>query len=477
MNDRTHDVIVVGAGPVGMMLASELRLAGLDVVVLEKLDKPTGLSKALGITGRGEDFLAMRGLLDRFRRRAPPAPPGVHHFALIPLDVGKTTLDVKGIFVPQAITEDILEERARELGATIRRGVTVASIAQDEEAVSVDVVEAGTTEPLRARYLVGCDGARSFVRHAAGIGFPGLEATSLLRLGDVKLVEGSEVRPPFIPLGDGWLRVVVKEPMPPAFDPAIPMTLDELKASMTRVFRVEPPLREARWLSRFTDASRLADTYRRGRIFLAGDAAHIHLPAGGPGLLTGFGDALNLGWKLAAVVRGSAPAAILDSYDRERRAVGARVLQHTRAQGLLTSPDESPAAMRAVMKELMTIPAVVEHLLGMLWQLDTAYGGDAGDSRSLVGRFAPGGMVTTATNDRKALLEYLHDGRWVAVQTASIFDARVERLGAVVVSASHIEGVDGLSGVLIRPDGHVAWAGVSGSDPALAQVFETWTND
>ena len=304
------DVVVVGAGPVGLMLASELRLAGVEVLVLEKLERPTGLSKALGITGRGEDFLAMRGLLERFRRRAPPAPPGIHHFALIPLDVGKTALAEKGVFIPQAITEEILEERALELGTTIRRGVTVAGVAQDDEGVTIEVIEAGKTERLRAHYVVGCDGARSVVRHAAGIGFSGMEPTSLLRLGDVNLDEGATAGPPFIPLGDGWLRVVVKEPMPLAFDPSVPMTLDELKKSIARVYGLAAPLREARWLSRFTDASRLADRYRQGRVFLAGDAAHIHLPAGGPGLLTGFGDALNLGWKLAAVLRRSAPERI-----------------------------------------------------------------------------------------------------------------------------------------------------------------------
>ena len=468
------DVIVIGAGPVGLLLASELRLAGVDVTVLERLERPTGLSKALGITGRGDDFLRMRGLLDRFRRRAPPAPPGIHHFALIPLDLRKSALTEKGVFVPQAITEDILEERARELGAAIRRGVAVTALTQDHDGVTVEASVAGQVERMRARYVVGCDGGRSFARHAAGIGFPGMEPTSVLRLGDVKLEAGSSPRPPFIPLGDGWLRVVAKEPMPPAFDPSAPMTLDELQQSVGRVYGPTPLMREARWLSRFTDASRLADSYRQDRIFLAGDAAHIHLPAGGPGLLTGFGDALNLGWKLAAVIRGSGPDRILDSYDRERRAVGLRVLHHTRAQGSLTSPDENNVAMRKIMTELVNIPEVVTHLLAMLWQLDTRYPTELDSSHPLAGLFAPTGIVVTAAGQRP-LLDYLREGRWVAVETARIFDARVERLGAVVVRASTVDGMGDARGLLIRPDGHVAWAGDDPEDPALIATIGAWT--
>ena len=458
-----NDVIIVGAGPVGMLLASELRLAGVDVLILERLDAPTGLSKALGVTGRGEDYLAMRGLLDRFRRRAPPAPAAnLMHFGLIPLDIRKTPLPAKGVFVPQAITEEILEERARELGATIRRGVTVNALAQDDDGVTLDTADSGAATRLRARFVVGCDGGRSTVRSSAGIDFPGLEPTSILRLGDVQ-VDTPSSYPFVIPLGDGWLRVVVKEPLPAGFDHAAPMTLDELQQSIKRVFRVDVPLRSARWLSRFTDASRLASSFRKGRVFLAGDAAHTHLPAGGPGLLTGFGDALNLGWKLAAVVRGRAPIGTLDSYDLERRAVAQRVLHHTRAQGRITSPDEGSMAMRAIMTELVTIPPVAEHLLRMLWQLDTSYPVAYQQSGAPAGEFA------------EEAVPFLGDGRWVAMQTRLVFDARVDRLGAQVFSVSKLESVNAAA-MLVRPDGHVAWAGDSAADPSLELTVRAWSD-
>jgi len=466
MNEAMNDVIIVGAGPVGMLLGSELRLAGVDVLIVERLGAPTGLSKALGVTGRGEDYLAMRGLLDRFRRRAPPAPAAnLMHFGLIPLDLRKTPLSAKGVFVPQAITEEILEERALELGVTIRRGVTMNGLTQDNDGVTLDATdttEGATTTRLRARFVVGCDGARSRVRSSAGIEFPGLEPTSILRLGDVQ-VDTPNSYPFLIPLGDGWLRVVVKEPIPEGFDHAAPMTLDELRQSIKRVLGPDVPLRSARWLSRFTDASRLASSFRKGRVFVAGDAAHTHLPAGGPGLLTGFGDALNLGWKLAAVIGGRAPERTLDSYDVERRAVAQRVLHHTRAQGRITSPDEGSVAMRAVMTELVTVPGVAEYLLRMLWQLDTNYPAVYEQPRSGVGEFA------------EAAVPFLREGRWVALQTRPVFDARVDRLGAEIISTPKLEGVNAAA-ILVRPDGHVAWAGESMADPGLDLTIRAWSD-
>lgn len=475
MKDAIRDVVIIGAGPVGLMLASELRLSGVDVLVLEKLAAPTGLSKALGVTGRGQDYLAMRGLLETFRRRAPPPPPSnVLHFALLPLDIRKTSLTLKGVFVPQAITELILEERAVELGVTIQRNVAVGALAQDEESVTLETVEQGEERNHRARYVVGCDGARSTIRHALGIDFVGTEPTSLMRLGDVKLEVGSVPLPMLIPLGDGWLRLITKEPLPNEFDPSVPMTIDELRASVARVFHVDVPIREARWLSRFTDASRQADSYRRGRVFIAGDAAHIHLPAGGPGLLTGFGDALNLGWKLGAVVRGVAPTKILDTYDAERRPVGARVLEHTRAQGRLTSPDEGSVALRAIMSELVQLPEVVEHLLRMLWQTDVRYPPVSAGGHPLAGAFVPEAIIETSEGS-KALLDLLHAGRWLAIETQATFDARVERLGAIRIAALSIRGAGDSRALLVRPDGYVAWASSGAPDGALEATIEAWT--
>jgi 2-polyprenyl-6-methoxyphenol hydroxylase-like FAD-dependent oxidoreductase len=469
------DVIVVGAGPVGLWLASELRLAGVAVEVLEKLPAATGLSKALGITGRGEDYLAMRGLLERFRKRAPPPPPAnLLHFALISLDLKRTSLAPKGIFVPQAITEEILGERAGELGVTVRRGVTVSALKEDAAGVSVEVSEGATSATHRARYVVGCDGSRSVVRAAAGIRFEGTEPTSVMRLGDVKLADGVAVPRMLIPLGDGWFRLITKEPLADDFDPAAPMTLAELRESAARVHRLDVPLREARWLSRFTDASRQADAYRRGRLLIAGDAAHIHLPAGGPGLLTGFGDALNLGWKLGAVVRGQAPEDILDTYDAERRPVGARVLEHTRAQGRLTSPDSGSVALRSLVTELTRLPAVVEHFARMLWQTDTRYVAEHDATHPLVGFFVPETARVVTKDGAKSILALLQAGRWLALETAPTFGARLERLGALHVTAAALEGMPPVSALLVRPDGHVAWAGER-ADAALDATIDAWT--
>jgi len=333
----------------------------------------------------------------------------------------------------------------------------------------------GRASRHRARYVVGCDGARSVVRRAVGIGFEGTQPTSVMRLGDVKLEDGAPTPSMLIPLGDGWFRLITKEPMPEGFDLSAAMTIEELRASVARVFRLDVPLREARWLSRFTDASRQADAYRKGRVFIAGDAAHIHLPAGGPGLLTGFGDALNLGWKLGAVVRGLAPSEILDTYDAERRPVGARVLEHTRAQGRLTSPDDGSVAMRAIMTELAQIPAVVEHLLQMLWQTNVCYGGASSSRHPLVGRFVPGAVIR-AGDQTTPILELLHAGRWLAIETrAGTFDARVDRLGAIRVTATAIESAGDVGALLVRPDGHVAWAGEASADAELAATISAWT--
>lgn len=478
----TADVIIVGAGPVGLLLGAELRLASVPVTIVERLDAPTGLSKALALVGRAQDYLDMRGLLERFRERSPAlpfSPASLLHFGMLPLDIAKTDLQPKGVFVPQSITEAILYERALSLGVQIRAGVEVTGLSQTSDEV---VLGTASGEELRARYVVACDGAHSIVRKLAGIGFPTTKPTALLRLGDVKLAPGSVAPPPpiLVPLGDGYLRMITKEPWQEGFDRSAPMTLDELRESGRRAYGRDIPLAEARWLSRFTDASGLADSYRAGRVFLTGDAAHIHLPSGGPGLLTGFGDALNLGFKLGAVVRGDADEALLDSYEAERRPVARGVLVHTRAQGVLTERSENGMAMREVMASLTSAPEVIKRLLSRLGQLDTRYASTGDAEHPLVGSFVPDGVFRTAKGTRR-LVELLRDGRGLWLGPKPVRDLR-DLLGEYVVrvrveiSGRGFREACGAEALLVRPDGHVAWA--SDAPPAvtpdLRGAFHRW---
>src|SRR5262249_26363027 len=249
--------------------------------------------------------------LERFQASQPAnatATAGLFHFGGIPIDVRRlASHPPKFLFVPQAVTERLLAARAHELGVDLRRGHDVVGVEDDADAVRLEGCTPGNTHAMHARFVIGSDGGRSVVREQAGIAFPGTRPTRLLRLGDVKIPDQESHatawrngRPPFPPLDGGYFRVITNEPYPADFDRHAPMTLDELRESVRRMIGQDVPMCDARWLSRFTDASRQADQYRRGRIFVAGDAAHVHLPAGGPGLSTGLGDAVNLGWKLAA---------------------------------------------------------------------------------------------------------------------------------------------------------------------------------
>lgn len=462
----TADVVIVGAGPVGLMLAAELRLASVSVTILERDAAPTGLSKALGLMGRAQDYLDMRGLLDIFRARAPAlpiSPSSLLHFARLPLDIAKTGMEPKGVFIPQSITEAILLDHALSLGVEIKRGIEVTGLVQTASQVTLDTL---TGESFRARYVVGCDGARSTVRSLAGITFPTTKPTALLRLGDVKLLPASEASPFLIPLGDGYLRMITNEPIADGFDRGAPMTLQELRDSGRRAYGVDLPLAEARWLSRFTNASGVADAYRQGRVFLAGDAAHIHLPAGGPGLLTGLGDALNLGFKLGSVVRGDVDAAVLDTYEQERRPVACGVLDHTRAQGAIMEKTETGRALREVFSSLIDAPEVISRLLARLWQTDTRYGDPSQAEHPLVGAFVPDVTVEAASGPCR-VITLLCDGRglWFGPDPPAAIrhslDKYRDRIGVERVSLppDHI----GAAAMLIRPDGHVAWAS---NDPA-----------
>jgi len=479
------DVVIAGAGPTGLMLACELRLAGIHPVVLERLAEPTGLSKALALVGRAVDTLDYRGLLGRFQERAAVAIPHAAHFALIPLDLTRAgDLGLRGVFIQQAATEEILNSRARDLGVQIQRGCELTALAQDADGVRIEFTGPDGAGTLHTRYLVGCDGGASAVRRQAGIDFPGLPPAILLRLGDVTLEPGVTpadlpgVRVPLVPLGAGFYRVITTEPYPADLDRSSPMTLEELRASIRRVNGRDLPISETRWVSRFTDSSRQAARYRAGRVLVAGDAAHIHLPAGGPGLNTGLQDAVNLGWKLAAEIQGWAPPGLLDSYHRERHAEGERVLLHTRAQGALVgaAADGRIAALREILAQLLQYQQPLRHLISLMYGLDTRYDTGAADPHPLAGRWAPD-LALTAPAGATSVAELLHSGRGVLLDLTQggafacagdgwrdRIDIRTARCPSPPAQA-----------LLIRPDGYLAWAATDAQDTGtLRDTLATW---
>jgi 2-polyprenyl-6-methoxyphenol hydroxylase-like FAD-dependent oxidoreductase len=481
-----EDVVVVGGGPTGLMLACELHLAGTGARVLERLAAPTGLSKALALSGRAVDLLDHRGLLQRFRERESPdaksfAP--LFHFGGLPIDVRRLGGEPpKFLFILQAATERLLAERASELDVEVLRGREVVALHEDAEFVELTVRMDRGDETLRTRFVVGCDGGRSAVRQLAGIGFPGLRPTKLLRLGDVRFGDVAQRplawqggRAPFPPLDDGYFRVITTEPYPTDFDRDAPMTIDELRASVLRTSGANVPITQARWLSRFTDASRQAEQYRKGRVLLAGDAAHIQLPAGGPGLSTGLSDAVNLGWKLAAHVQGWAPADLLDTYHTERHAAGARMLMHTRAQGALVGGSgEHTPALRELFSELMQDRRTLRRLVDLLQGTDIRYPMDVEtETHPLVGQFAPDLTLLTEKGAQR-LADLMHRARGVLLDLddgglsdhASSWSDRIEVVRAKIASPP-------ANGLLIRPDGYVAWAGTASDtlDRSLRKWF------
>ncbi|CAM3709915.1 rifampin monooxygenase [Nocardiopsis rhodophaea] len=452
-------MIVVGGGPTGMMLASELRLHGVHTLVLEKEAEPTTYVRALGLHVRSIEVMDQRGLLDRFLAHGQRYPVG-GFFAAIPKpapDLDTAHPYVLGI--PQPTTDRLLAERATELGAEIRRGGELVGLSQDDHGVSAELAD-GTR--LRSRYLVGCDGGRSTVRKLLGVGFPGEPARAETLLGEMEMTEDPETVAAIVadvrtthqrfgagPLGEGVYRVVVPA-AGVAADRSVPPTLEEFQQRLRAVAGTDFGVHSPRWLSRFGDATRQAERYRMGRVLLAGDAAHIHPPVGGQGLNLGIQDAFNLGWKLAAEVNGWAPEGLLDSYHTERHPVAADVLDNTRAQMELMSTEPGPRSVRRLVSELMDIEEVNRHLTEKITAIGVRY--DAGAGHDLLGQ-----RMRDISLKRGRVYELTRDGRGLLLdQTGRLsvagWDDRVDR----VVDGS--EELD-VPAVLLRPDGHVAWVG------------------
>ncbi|SDS91299.1 FAD-dependent monooxygenase [Actinoplanes derwentensis] len=438
------DVIITGCGPVGAMLAAELRLHDVRVLVLEQDTEPVSFARIVGLHIRSIELMAMRGLLDRLLAHGRRRPAGAYFAAIdkpAPQDLDSPYAYLLGI--PQPVVVRLLEEHAATAGASIRRGAAVAGFDQEADGVTVELADG---EQLRTRYLVGCDGAHSTVRRLLGVGFPGEPTRNETLMGEMAVTTPPsgplDRRVDIRPVGDGLYRVIV-----PAATTGEPPTLDDFRQQLRVLTGTDFGVHSPRWLSRFGDATRLADRYRIGRVLLAGDAAHIHPPIGGQGLNLGLQDAVNLGWKLAAQVHGRAPGTLLDTYQTERHPVAADVLDNTRAQRELLSDEPGAQAVRRLLIELMDFDEVNRRLLEKITGIGVRY--DFGPGPDLLGRRMP--EIKTRQGDLYGLL---HRGRGLLLDCTGHLNTggRADHLADPSLALD-------APAVLLRPDGHVAWLG------------------
>lgn len=482
MENFDTDVLVVGAGPSGLMLAGELRLAGISVVVVDRLTEPMQQSRALGFSARTLEEFGQRGLLSKFGG-LDTIPIG--HFGGIPLDyriIPGGNFGVRG--VPQSLTESIISDWATGLGADLRRGYELVGLDIGEDGVTGELATAEGTRSIRSRYVVGCDGARSIVRRLAGIGFPGYDATLEMKMADFTGVQ-LPVRPTglvndkgmvvVLPLGPVATRVVVFERHAGVRSKDEPPTFPEVADALERV--TGERIHDARplWTSYFTDASRQADRYRAGRVFLAGDAAHIHMPIGAQGISAGVGDVVNLGWKLAAAIKGYAPEGLLDTYHDERHPVGAGIVANTLVQRSLYLGGPEMQPMRDVFGSLMRLDQVQRQLVGAVTGLDIVYGD--GQGHPLLGRRLS--EQDLLVGDRKTTtFDLLQQGRPLVLD---MFD-NSELRGAAAAWSDRVDTVTAVrpdpnapvASLLVRPDGYIAWVSLDGSADGLTDALTRW---
>jgi 2-polyprenyl-6-methoxyphenol hydroxylase-like FAD-dependent oxidoreductase len=481
-----HAVVIAGGGPTGMTLGAELTLAGVDVVIVERrATQELDGSRAGGLHSRTIEVLDQRGVAERFLAEGQAHPSVFTGGAMLDISDFPTRHNyLLGLW--QRDFERILAGWLDELGVAFLRAREVVGFAPDDDGVTVELSDGSS---LRAQYLVGCDGGRSAVRKAAGIDFPGLDPSTSWIIAEVEAAEtpqlgarreGGGIGPVNRADGDaGPYRVVLKERQ---VDGAREPTLQDLRDAIAAAYGTDFGVHSPTWISRFTDMSRQAASYRAGRVLLAGDAAHVHPPQGGQGLNVGVQDAVNLGWKLAQVVNGTSPETLLDTYHAERHPVAARVLQHTSAQVALGTPDDRHDALRAMVSELLSMDEPRRHVVAMISGLDVRY--DLGDGHPLLGRRMPDLDLHTDDGPTR-VYALLHDARPVLLNLrAAEFDLtqwadRVQSVDATHEGAWELPVLGEVTppaAVLVRPDGHVAWAGEL-DDPALPRALTTWFGD
>ncbi|MGD0810260.1 MAG: FAD-dependent monooxygenase [Acidimicrobiales bacterium] len=478
-----HAVVIAGGGPTGMMLAAELALAKVDVAVVEQRpDHVLAGSRAGGFHSRTIEVLDQRGVADRFLAEGKVAQAAM---------IGSTVLDMSdfptrypySLGIWQNQIERIMADWIAELPVQIYYASEAKGFAQDQDGVDIELSDG---EPLRAQYLVGCDGGRSVIRKAAGIEFPGWDATRSNLIAEVEVTE----EPPggtrhdatgihgLHKLEDGrTFRVIVTEQQ---LGPTSQPTLSDLSEALVAVFGTDFGIHAPTWISRFTDMTRQAATYRVGRVLLAGDSAHIHYPAGGQGLSLGVQDAVNLGWKLAQVIKGTSSETLLDTYEDERHPVAARALQHTMAQGVLQRRDDRTKAVVDMVSHLASMDEPRKWLAGLISGLDIHY--DLGEGHPLLGRRMPD-LDLVVGDGTLRVFTLLHGAKAVLLNFGepAMFDIAPWANRVKLVDA-HYEGpwelpvigeVEAPAAVLVRPDGYVAWVG-DGTDVGLSDALTTW---
>jgi 2-polyprenyl-6-methoxyphenol hydroxylase-like FAD-dependent oxidoreductase len=494
MRISEHAVIIAGGGPTGLMLAGELALAGVDVAIIERrASQDLAGSRAGGLHSRTIEVLDQRGIADRFIAEGQKAQ--VTGFAGVHFDISQfPTRHPYSLGLRQKHIERILAGWVDELKVPIYRGIEVTGLVQDETGVDVALSD-GTS--MRAQYLVGCDGGRSLVRKAAGIEFPGSDPTVSNLIAEVELAEN----PPewgtrrdaigihsigrveytirdgeIIYANEGPVGVLVTERQAGATGEP---SLQDLSAAMIAVYGTDYGVHSPASISRFTDASRQAATYRKGRVLVAGDAAHVHPPDGGQGLQTGVQDAVNLGWKLARVIKGISPDSLLDTYHAERHPVGAQVLRNTMASVTLRRDDDRTKALRDILAELLGMDEPRRRFAADMCGLGIHY--DLGEGHALIGRRMPDLDLATASGPVR-VFSLLHEARPVLVNLGTPGFGLAPWADRVrVVDAEYngpwelpaIGNVPAPTAVLIRPDGYVAWVGM-GSQAGLAEALTTW---
>ena len=486
-------VMIAGGGPTGLMLAGELALAGVDVAIVERRpDQNLPGSRAGGLQSRTIEVFDQRGIADRFLAEGQVAQ--VAGFGMIRLDISDfPTRHPYGLGLWQRHIERILADWVAELGVTIDYGTEVTGFVQDAAGVDVALSDG---RQVRARYLVGCDGGRSLVRKEAGIEFPGWDPSTSALLAEVEMTEEPDLGVRRTPSGThalgkveyevkdgavvyqpgGTVGVMLTEAQVGTSEP----TVDDLRKGLIAVYGTDYGLHDVTWLTRFTDTTRQAAAYRRGRVLLAGDAAHVHSPVGGQGLNTGVQDAVNLGWKLAQVVKGISPESLLDTYHDERHPVGARVLRTTMAQVALTRVDDRTEALRDSVADLLKMDEPRQRLGAMMSGLDIQY--DLGEGHPLLGRRMPD-LDLVAAGGPLRVFSLLHDARPVLLDLGGLggFDSvpwadRVRLIDARYDGPWELPAqgtVAAPSAVLIRPDGYVAWVGEQ-TQLGLTEALTAW---